>query len=91
VARLAGIPEPVITRAREILGNMEKEELDPGGRPRISRKRNEKKKPHDDPMQPDLFGYKTEGLVNELGQTDPDHLTPLEALNLLSEWKKRYL
>jgi DNA mismatch repair protein MutS len=90
VARLAGIPEPVITRAREILGNMEKEELDPGGRPRISRKRNEKKKPQGDLLQQDLFGYKTEELVGELGKTDPNRLTPLEALHLLSEWKKRY-
>jgi DNA mismatch repair protein MutS len=90
VARLAGIPEHVITRAREILGNLEKEELDPGGRPRISRKRNEKKKRQSDMTQPDLFGYRTDQLINELAQTDTDRLTPLEALNLLSEWKKRY-
>ncbi|HMK35199.1 MAG TPA: DNA mismatch repair protein MutS [Desulfomonilaceae bacterium] len=90
VAKLAGIPEAVIARSREILSNLEKEELDPGGRPRISRKRSEKKKRADDLLQPDLFGYKTDGLISELNETDPNRLTPLEALSLLSEWKKKF-
>jgi DNA mismatch repair protein MutS len=36
VARLAGIPDEVIARAREILFNLEKKELDAAGKPRIA-------------------------------------------------------
>ena len=36
VARLAGIPEPVLARAREILHNLERQQLDVGGRPRLA-------------------------------------------------------
>src|SRR5205085_2543972 len=37
VARLAGIPEAVITRAGEILANLERQEYDFSGRPRLAR------------------------------------------------------
>ena len=36
VARLAGLPQPVIERAREILRNLEGGELDERGRPRLA-------------------------------------------------------
>jgi DNA mismatch repair protein MutS len=36
VARLAGLPEPVIRRARAILANLEGGELDARGRPRLA-------------------------------------------------------
>ncbi len=90
VARLAGIPDVVISRAREILSNLEKEEIDPGGRPRISRKRNSKKATGGGALQGDLFGYRGDELMKELEQLDPEKLTPLEALNRLAEWKRRY-
>ena len=90
VARLAGIPDGVILRAKEILANLEKEEIDPAGRPRISRRKNEKKAKHEEMLQPDLFGYPGDDLIKELEQIDLNGLTPLEALNLLAEWKKRF-
>jgi DNA mismatch repair protein MutS len=90
VARLAGIPDPVIVRAREILSNLEKEEIDPGGRPRISRRRNNRKKVEEQALQADLFGYQSDQLIKEMQQVDLNGLTPLEALNLLAEWKKQY-
>ncbi|MFN0118929.1 MAG: DNA mismatch repair protein MutS [Blastocatellia bacterium] len=37
VARLAGLPMGVVERAREILGNLEQNELDPTGRPKFAR------------------------------------------------------
>jgi DNA mismatch repair protein MutS len=89
VAKLAGIPDAVVARAREILSNLEKEELDPGGRPRISRKREPKKKANG-PRQGDLFGYAGDDLIRELEKLDPNTLTPLQALTLLSDWKSRY-
>ncbi len=36
VARLAGLPEPVVARAREILSGLERDELSRGGRPTLS-------------------------------------------------------
>ncbi|GAC1608402.1 MAG: hypothetical protein NVS4B10_23670 [Myxococcales bacterium] len=36
VARLAGLPEAVLTRAREILGNLEAQELDEAGHPALA-------------------------------------------------------
>src|SRR5579883_1641361 len=40
VAKLAGLPETLILRAREILHNLEQGELDPDGMPRLARGRN---------------------------------------------------
>ncbi|MBI4961805.1 MAG: DNA mismatch repair protein MutS [Desulfomonile tiedjei] len=90
VARLAGIPDTVIGRAREILSNLEKEEIDPGGRPRLSQRRNTRKKVEEQAFQTDLFGYQSGELVKEMEQADLNILSPLEALNLLAEWKKKY-
>jgi DNA mismatch repair protein MutS len=89
VAKLAGIPEAVVTRAREILSNLEKEELDPAGRPRLSRKK-ENKKRLDEPFQTELFGYPGDEILKELDGIDPNGMTPIEALNLLTQWKGKY-
>jgi DNA mismatch repair protein MutS len=89
VAKLAGIPDTVVSRAREILVNLEKEELDPGGRPRLSR-RKENKKRADEPFQAELFGYPGDELLKELEKIDPNALTPLEALNVLAGLKTKY-
>jgi DNA mismatch repair protein MutS len=50
VARLAGLPAPVVDRAKEILKNLEGEELDERGRPRLARGRGA-----DEPSQMGLF------------------------------------
>lgn len=91
VARLAGIPDAVIGRAREILANLEKEELDMGGSPRLSRRSKGTKTTREKPVQAELFGYPGDELIKELEQVDMNALTPLAALNLLDELKKRYL
>jgi DNA mismatch repair protein MutS len=90
VARLAGIPQSVITRAKEILSNLEKKELDPWGRPGISRRSARKGQLPNEPVQTELFGYAGDELLKELESLDLNSLTPLEALNLLAEWKKRH-
>jgi len=89
VAKLAGIPDPVIARAREILTNLENKEIDPTGRPSISRS-GKRKKAEDNAFQTDLFSYMSSDLAKELDQVDLDSMTPLEALNLLAEWKRRF-
>jgi DNA mismatch repair protein MutS len=59
VARLAGVPKPVLERAKQILGNLEESELTPEGNVRQSSRRQqdrEKLKSLAPPPQLDLFG-----------------------------------
>jgi DNA mismatch repair protein MutS len=53
VARLAGLPDAVIDRAREILANLEEGELSESGQPKIAKKRSRKSR--DDTSQLNLF------------------------------------
>jgi DNA mismatch repair protein MutS len=86
VARLAGVPPEVISRAGEILRNLEGGELDAAGLPRIARgKRVERKHPN----QLSLFSGTEETVLEEIRGSDPLRLTPLDALQRLSDWKKR--
>jgi DNA mismatch repair protein MutS len=101
VARLAGVPEAVIVRAREILANLEQDEFGGDGLPRRARRR-DGRGAQATALQPSLFGHAepappTEGprdvaaaeILAELREKDPDRLTPLEALQLLSAWRRR--
>ncbi|MBX3278797.1 MAG: DNA mismatch repair protein MutS [Acidobacteria bacterium] len=62
VARLAGLPRSVIDRAREILGNLEQNELDPAGRPKFAR---HLKKPSKLLNQPSLLDLVDDGQSEE--------------------------
>ena len=79
VARLAGLPLPVVERARAVLLIHEEkehtvsEELSPGAAP---------------PMQIEIFTPLDHGVVEKLRAVNIDELSPLEALNLLAEIKK---
>ncbi|MBN2301312.1 MAG: DNA mismatch repair protein MutS [Lentisphaerae bacterium] len=53
VARLAGMPDDVVARAKEILSNLEEGELGESGQPKIARRRASKGKP--DSSQMNLF------------------------------------
>jgi DNA mismatch repair protein MutS len=57
VARLAGVPKPVVERAKEILCNLEESELAPAGPARASLRRREREKLQNlsPPPQLDLF------------------------------------
>ncbi len=56
VARLAGMPQGVIARAREILANLEEGELADSGQPKIARRRRNGRLPMAEAAQLDLFG-----------------------------------
>ena len=78
VAQLAGLPAPVIQRANEIMLELEKT----SGRavninPNVA-------------QQAALFP-ETSPLLDELGTLDVNSLSPIEALNKLFEWQKKYL
>ena len=75
VARLAGLPAPVIERARQVL---------------LKHERSEKKtvaEETDAPLQLTMFTPLSQHILDRLEQTDVNSLTPLQALNLLEELK----
>lgn len=87
VAQMAGLPAELIERAREILGNLEANELTPNSRkPRLALRRSGR---NVDANQLSLFGEKTSAqFKKELEEVDLDNLTPLQALQKLDELKK---
>ena len=84
VARLAGLPPPVVARAREILSGLERDELSRGGRPSLSGT------PRDSQQQLGLFHATLEDdpIRRRLRDLDVNQLTPLQALALLAELKE---
>ncbi|PIP08290.1 MAG: DNA mismatch repair protein MutS [Syntrophobacterales bacterium CG_4_8_14_3_um_filter_49_14] len=86
VARIAGVPEEVILRAREILNNLEKGELDEVGMPKIARG---KKTTGKDKRQLNLFMDDEELIIAELKCLNITNMTPLDTLNLVSKWKDK--
>jgi len=80
VAKLAGLPNEVVLRAREVLIEHEFAEqqatahLSPGATPA--------------PAQLTIFTPLSQPVLEKLREVDLNRLTPLEALNLLSELKK---
>jgi len=85
VAELAGIPEPVIARAREILANLEEQELDVRGLPKLARKEGEEPKEG----QFLLFAGQEELVLEKLREVEIDQLTPVAALSLLASLQDR--
>ena len=91
VARIAGLPEGVIERAMEILKNLEGDEVDETGRPRLAHtaSRNEKGAQEKSMVQLDLFGSQDRELRKWIEDLNIDNMTPLEALMALNDLKKR--
>ncbi len=84
VARLAGLPVAVITRAREILQALERDELARGGRPSVSGTAT------DPQQQLGLFQAAADHpdtIRERLTAIDVNRITPLEALGVLAELK----
>jgi DNA mismatch repair protein MutS len=75
VARLAGLPAPVIARAKTLLADLEAE-----GQRRADARETE---------QLGLFSTAPHPVVEEISALDLAHLTPIEALNLLVKLQQR--
>jgi len=100
VARLAGVPEAVVRRAREVLDNLERDEYGRDGLPRRARRSSPGERRIE---QPPLFGLfepqrppaseaskedeRATEVLTDLRRQVPDRLTPIDALQLLSKWK----
>ena len=77
VAQLAGLPAPVIQRANDIMAELEKSS---GRAMRLN--------PHT-AQQASLFP-ETSPLLDELKEVDANTLSPIEALNKVFEWQRKY-
>jgi DNA mismatch repair protein MutS len=92
VARLAGVPESVVRRAREVLNTLESVEEQPSSyAPALSGPRSPRKAG----PQLDLFGHTTapsvtvDPLVQEFEALQIDHMTPVAALQWLHVTQRR--
>ena len=82
VAKLAGLPNEVIARAREVL--VEHEESEHKVTAHLA---TDELAPA--PAQLTIFTPLTQKIIDRIQQTDVNSLTPLEALNLLAELKRQ--
>jgi DNA mismatch repair protein MutS len=85
VARLAGLPEPVVDRAREILRELEQGSTDEEGLPRLARTSGGLK---GGPVQLALFRQPERQLRQYLDRLDLERLTPIDALNELAKLRE---
>ena len=85
VARLAGLPDKVLDRAREVLFNLENSEFDEVGVPKISR--SEKKETSFKPQQIALFKDTIHPVIKHLEKIEPDNLSPRQAMDALYNLK----
>jgi DNA mismatch repair protein MutS len=86
VARLAGLPEKVLTRAREVLFNLEKSEFDDVGVPKIAHSEEESIEPQANQLG--LFLEKAHPAIKQLETIEPDNLSPRQAMETLYLLKK---
>ncbi len=89
VAKLAGVPEAVIERAKEIAEELERSDIATGGA--------KKAEPEEEPVQLSLFDtmgilpveVKESPVEQELKALDLGNMTPIQALNLLYELQQK--
>ncbi len=79
VARLAGVPAPVLRRADEVLERLESQRQTPTPAPALT----------PSARQLGLFSSAADGLAQELAQTDVDSMSPIEALNRLDALRRQ--
>ena len=83
VARLAGVPGEITRRAKEILAELE------GKKTAVTPKKQKKAaEPEPELMNLSMFDAAADEITERLKKTDINTLTPIEALNLIYEWKK---
>lgn len=91
VAKLAGLPDAIIKRAREIINKLEESDI---------LKQNSAYTSHaapevavgslkDECLQLDFFGTKGHDIVSELKNVDIYNITPMEAMNILDRLHKK--
>ena len=92
VAKLAGVPDPVIERAKEIAQELEQSDITSN-----TKNLRRKKETEEEPVQLSLFDtmgimpveMKESPVEAELKQADLGNMTPIQALNYLYELQKK--
>jgi DNA mismatch repair protein MutS len=79
VAKMAGVPAAVLNRATQILSELEDKSESPKAIPVTTQK-----------LQLSLFEFEEPPVVKALQKLDVNALTPMEALRLLDEWKRKF-
>jgi DNA mismatch repair protein MutS len=92
VARLAGLPRSVVDRAKEVLNNLQGQELDEVGQPRIAKGKKVAIPQHN--LQLSLFTpppipVAPSDVERQLRAADLDQMTPLQALTFLHALRAR--
>src|SRR6185436_14773417 len=87
VARLAGLPSEVVERAGEVLRNLESQEYDFTGKPRLAKGSRAPEAGQPAPLT--LFAPPEQVVASILRDLDVERMTPLGALNLLHSLKSR--
>ena len=86
VARLAGLPREVIERAKEVLHNLEANELTPNEVPKLALGKVDYLKVAEPQMK--LFAEEEHKIREQLKKMDVDKMTPLDALKAIDELRK---
>jgi DNA mismatch repair protein MutS len=87
VARLAGLSEEVLARAGRILERIRQRRAAGGGAQEPAAPEAATSKPAAAPVPPDS---RVEQFLAEIAALNPDRITPLEALNRVTSWKKLF-
>jgi DNA mismatch repair protein MutS len=82
VAKLAGVPKSILERSKEILEELENTFTKEATGSHLAKHKTKK------PPQDIVFIQKHKGILDKLSSTDVNNLTPIEAINLLSQIKK---
>ena len=80
VARLAGVPRPVLNKANEILKSLERKSI-------LSNKVKENKNVQSGQL--DMYNYKLAEIAQELDKININELTPMDALNIIYKIKAK--
>jgi DNA mismatch repair protein MutS len=89
VARLAGLPDDTIQRAKEVLSNLEKAELNELGAPKLAYSSESEPSEALRRGQLDLFTTQADPVLKEILGLDILNMTPLDALNKLYEMRRK--
>lgn len=82
VARLAGVPKAVTTKANEILRSLERKNI-------LTGKKQEKQDKKQVEGQFDMYNYKLAEIAHEIDKINLNELTPIDALNTLVKIKEK--
>ena len=80
--RLAGVPKPVIERARQLLSELAVHHV---GHNRAARNRRK-----EDEAQLPLFNDPGQELLKALAVSELEKLTPVQAFDLVRQWKEKF-